>query len=463
MDYTLFKIEELIQYIKECLSADMERKQQMRESLRYYEGKHDILNKERLMIGKKGKVQRIHNLPNSRIVDNQYGAAVDKKVAYLFSKAPVVRCKQDKEYQKDIQNLYTMKFLRTLSKIALESYLCGISWLYLSANGDRLMYQKMDAEEITPIWADKNHESLSALIRSYSVSEFAGGKVKEVQRVDFYTEKEIYLFEVKNDAYQLLKKESYIKKGDKYYSFGKIPFIYFKSNSKETILLSQCKSLQDGINTILSNFQDNMLEDKRNTILVITNYDGQDLGEFRANLAQYGAVKVRSEEKMKGGVETLEITVNAENYKAILEILKQKLIENVRSIDLKSDRTTQAPNELNIKAMYAEMELDANATELEYQASLEHLEWFYRKVKNLQPEDLTSAVTFRRNIMVNEESLVSMITASKGLVSTETLLSYHPLVEDVEEELERLRAETAAEEADGYNPFIPEKGAADDK
>ena len=174
-------------------------------------------------------------------------------------------------------------------------------------------------------------------------------------------------------------------------------------------------------------------------------------------------VKVRSEEKIKGGVETLEITVNAENYKTILEILKQKLIENVRSIDLKGDRTTQAPNELNIKAMYAEMELDANATELEYQASLEHLEWFYRKVKNLQPEDLTSAVTFRRNIMVNEESLVSMITASKGLVSTETLLSYHPLVEDVEEELERLRAEAAEEEADGYNPFIPEKGAADDE
>lgn len=83
-----------------------------------------------------------------------------------------------------------------------------------------------------------------------------------------------------------------------------------------------------------------MLEDKRNTILVITNYDGQDPGEFRSNLAQYGVVKVRSEEKIKGGVETLEITVNAENYKTILEILKQKLIENVRSIDLKGDRTT---------------------------------------------------------------------------------------------------------------------------
>lgn len=196
-----------------------------------------------------------------------------------------------------------------------------------------------------------------------------------------------------------------------------------------------------------------MLEDKRNTILVITNYDGQDPGEFRSNLAQYGVVKVRSEEKIKGGVETLEITVNAENYKAILEILKQKLIENVRSIDLKGDRTTQAPNELNIKAMYAEMELDANATELEYQASLEHLEWFYRKVKNLQPEDLTSTIKFRRNITVNEESLVSMIKNSVGIVSKETLLASHPLVDDVEEELERLAAEKEKEQSDIYDPF----------
>lgn len=103
--------------------------------------------------------------------------------------------------------------------------------------------------------------------------------------------------------------------------------------------------------------------------------------------------------------------------------------------------------------MYAEMELDANATELEYQASLEHLEWFYRKVKNLQPEDLTSTIKFRRNITVNEESLVSMIKNSVGIVSKETLLANHPLVDDVEEELERLAAEKEKEQSDIYDSF----------
>ena len=38
-----------------------------------------------------------------------------------------------------------------------------------------------------------------------------------------------------------------------------------------------------------------MQEDARNTILILKNYDGQDLGEFRHNLATFGAVKVRED------------------------------------------------------------------------------------------------------------------------------------------------------------------------
>ena len=37
-----------------------------------------------------------------------------------------------------------------------------------------------------------------------------------------------------------------------------------------------------------------MEEDIHTTILVIKNYDGEDLGTFRRNLATYGAIKVRS-------------------------------------------------------------------------------------------------------------------------------------------------------------------------
>ena len=69
------------------------------------------------------------------------------------------------------------------------------------------------------------------------------------------------------------------------YNWEKIPLIPFKYNDKEIPLIKMVKSLQDGLNLITSNFQNVMEEDTRNTILVLVNYDGEKLGDFRRNLA----------------------------------------------------------------------------------------------------------------------------------------------------------------------------------
>ena len=102
---------------------------------------------------------------------------------------------------------------------------------------------------------------------------------------------------------------------------------------------------------MLSNFLNGMEEDVRNTVLVLHNYDGEDLGEFRRNLATYGAVKVRSFEGSNGAVDTLEISVNAENYKTVLELLKKAIIENARGYDAKDERMGGTPNQMNILSM----------------------------------------------------------------------------------------------------------------
>ena len=136
------------------------------------------------------------------------------------------------------------------------------------------------------------------------------------------------------------------------------------------------KTLQDGLNTIISNFQNNMEEDARNTILVLVNYDGENLGEFRKNLATYGAVKVKTVDGAGGDLKTLQVEVNAENYKAILEIFKKAIIENAMGYDAKDDRMSGNPNQMNIQSMYSDIDLDANSMETEFQASFEELLWF---------------------------------------------------------------------------------------
>lgn len=447
MDITKLKKEELVKYIDAKIAEFQLKKEEMQESIRYYNYEQDILLKKRWTIGKEGKMQSIENLPNARIIDNQYKKAVDQKVNYLFSQLPSIKC-DDEKYQELVQDLYDNRFLRTLNKVALESYLCGISWLYISNDNGELSMTKMDSTEIIPIWQDRNHESLDAIIRVYQTEEYKDGNIKMIDKVALYTKDDVRIY-LRDKDYTEIKEEGYLEKDGLRYSFGEIPFIYFKSNSSEMPLLKRVKSLQDAINAILSNYYDNMLEDPRNTIMILKNYDGQDLGEFRQKLAQYGAVKVSTGvDGADGDVNTLEVNVNSENYRLILDLLKEKLIENAMGFDMKSDKTSNAPNELNIKSMYSDMELDANQTALEFTASLEHLERFLKQIKNIKNDKLISTTEFKRNLMVNDEATINMIIQSEGLLSKKTLLSHHPFVDNVDEEIRAIDDEDSIEMGD---------------
>lgn len=447
MDITKLKKDELVKYIDAKIAEFQLKKEEMQESIRYYNYEQDILLKKRWTIGKEGKMQSIENLPNARIIDNQYKKAVDQKVNYLFSQLPSIKC-EDEKYQEMVQDLYDNRFLRTLNKIALESYLCGISWLYISNDNGELSMTKMDSTEIIPIWQDRNHESLDAIIRVYQTEEYKDGNIKMIDKVALYTKDDVRIY-LRDKDYTEIKEEGYLEKDGLRYSFGEIPFIYFKSNSSEMPLLKRVKSLQDAINAILSNYYDNMLEDPRNTIMILKNYDGQDLGEFRQKLAQYGAVKVSTGvDGADGDVNTLEVNVNSENYRLILDLLKEKLIENAMGFDMKKDKTSNAPNELNIKSMYSDMELDANQTALEFTASLEHLEKFLKQIKNIKDDDLLTMTEFKRNLMVNDEATINMIIQSEGLLSKKTLLSHHPFVDDVDEEIKAIDDEDSIEMGD---------------
>ena len=45
----------------------------------YYDNDHDILHRKRMMIGEGGELQEVKNLPNNRLIDNQYAKLVNQK------------------------------------------------------------------------------------------------------------------------------------------------------------------------------------------------------------------------------------------------------------------------------------------------------------------------------------------------------------------------------------------------
>ena len=348
----------------------------------YYEGLHDILNRERKAIGGDGQLEVITNIPNNRIVDNQYAKMVSQKVNYLVGR-PLTLSTENQKYLKELTKLFDEKFHGLLNSICEDALNCGIAYLYPYYDEDgNFKLKRFDPFEILPFWKDTDHTELDCFVRVYKAFIYEGRNEKIIKRAEIYFKDRIERYFL-TDSWELIPEpdnfiSNYIiledETGEQYgFNWGTVPLIPFKYLKKEIPLIQKTKSLQDAINVITSDFVNNMEEDTRNTILVIKNYDGANLAELRRNLAVYGAVKVRTTDGVAGDVNTLRIEVNADNYKQVLEVLKKALIENAMGFDAKDARLSGNPNQLNIKSMFADVDLDANRMEIEFQIALQSL------------------------------------------------------------------------------------------
>ena len=344
----------------------------------------------------------------------------------------------------------------------------GKAWVfpYYTDEGT-LAFAMLPAHEVLPFWSDTAHTDLDCAVHFFPIYEYdEKGNESIVEKVEVFHAGGVERFiwkdgtlEADNDA----ASGSYVTVVDpktqkpRALNWARIPLVCFKANHRELPLLCRVRCLQDALNLMLSNFVNSMEEDVHNTVLVIHNYDGEDLGEFRRNLATYGAVKVRTTDGSDGAVDTLEIEVKAENYKAVMELLKKAIIENARGYDAKDDRLNGTPNQMNIRSMYSDIDLDANGMETEFQAAFEDLLFFVNAhlantgVGNFDGEDVT--VIFNRDIIVNETEAIDNAVKSVGIISNETIIKQHPWIDDPEQELARIKAEKeeAAAEMEPYN------------
>jgi SPP1 family phage portal protein len=192
-----------------------------------------------------------------------------------------------------------------------------------------------------------------------------------------------------------------------------------------------------------------MEEDPRSCILVLKNYDGTNIPEFRQNLATYGVIKVTTVDGVQGGVETLRIEVNAENYQAILMQLKRAIVENGRGFDAKEERMDGDPNQMNIESMYTDIDLDVNTMETEFQAGFEELKWFIDQFLIHQGKadytEESAEFVFDRDFFINESTKINNAVQLNGIISQKTLLAHIPWVTNIQRELDQLEEDKQAE------------------
>ena len=430
----------------------------MLTGVHYYDGNQDILKKKRTAIGESQEIIEVKNLPNNKIIDNQYAKMVDQKTNYFIGQPFVIKAK-NKEFEKALRPyILSKKFFRLLKSLAEDSLNCGISWLFPCYNKlGELVFKAFKPWEIIPEWSDEEHTELDAFIRIFEVVAFEGKEEKTLTKVEVYSPNGIDYFELQGEKliaeapyHQSYFSLSYSDGTQQEFNWNRIPLIPFRYNKKENPLINRCKSLQDGLNEIISRWQDQLDEDPRNSIMVLVNYDGTNLGEFRRNLATYGVVKVQSQDGIQGDVKLLKLEINADNYEKVIALFRREIIDNCRGYDLKDIRSGGQPNEINIKSVYVDIELDANGMETEYQASFEELIWFITcHLENTGAgsfENEEYEIIFNRDMLINESAAIDDCRKSVGIISNETIIANHPWVDDPQAEIDKIKKEREAEE-----------------
>ncbi len=463
--FNIFKKEELpkansqstisdIRYLELVLKKWLDSKERAEQLLadKYYDGDHDILNRVKKVIGADGQLIPIENVANNKLVDNQYRKLVDQKTNYVLGKPITIATPKD-EYLKLLYKTFNKavhRQLRTLAQYAVDG---GIAWLHPHYDEDgNFKVMVFPSYEICPLWEDKAHTILGGAIRYYSEDVFDNkGGTKTIYHADLYTTQGITYFLYQNGSLKLCDNphSDYITYDGGTSNWNRLPIIPFKYNSKEIPLIRAVKPLQDALNQVLSDFQNNMEEDPRTTILILKNYDGTNIPEFRQNLATYGVIKVTTVDGVQGGVDTLKVEVNAQNYQAILMQLKRAIVENGRGFDAKEERMDGDPNQMNIESMYTDIDLDVNTMETEFQAGFEELKWFVDQylIHQGNPDYTKEDVEFffNRDFFINENTKIENCAKSVGILSNRTIVAMHPWTKNLDHELAQIEEDKKAE------------------
>ncbi|WP_158530242.1 phage portal protein [Paenibacillus larvae] len=428
-----------------------EKRKWMMTGERYYKNKTDILKRERTAIGENGCKEIVGNLANNKLVNGFVRKLVDQKVGYLLSKPMSIQTSNE-EYLELLTDFFGSPLLRLIKNIGKESINKGIAWVhpYYDMEGN-LLFAKIPSEQCIPLWRDAAHTELDAMIRAYEVEVYEGSRRTTVTKVEWWDSYGVKRYMLQGSLIPDVEagaEDSHFKlvrqdETEKPMNWERVPFVPFKYNDEEQPLIELIKSLVDDYDERKSDHTNN-LEDLPNSIYVVKGFGGSEAGEIRKNLSVYRIIKIDGINP-NDGVETLSLNIDTNAHELHMNQNRKDIYEFGRGVDTQSEKFGGDKSGVALRFLYADLDMDANILETEFQASLEQLLWFINAhIYNTTGKDFTSESVdfiFNRDILINETEAITNAKDSQGVISDETIVANHPWVTNAQDELERLKRE----------------------
>lgn len=433
----------------------------------YYKGNHDILEKKRYYIDRKGTKREDDKLSNNKLIHPYFTKLVNQKVNYLLAKEFSLQVDekdaQAVKFREACSDYFDKKFMRKLKGVGRHAIINGIAWVqvYYDEQG-KLSFKRIPSREVIPFWHDAEHSELDAVLRFYNIIEYkANAEKEEVLKVEYYTTEGVWYYELRDgklivDENRVTKEQPYVghfqvqtvdEKGNTLVEervWNKIPFVAFKYNDEEISLLNFVKSLIDDYDTQTSGTSD-LIQDVPNAIRVIKGYNGTDKGEFSQNLATYRHIFVDE----NGGVDQLTSQADTTCTEAHLTRLKEDIYDAGNGVNVQKENLGDTSG-VALKIRYADLDADCMAMASNFAASIEELCWFVQvdlmnELPDADFEEIEFDVIFNTDGIINESDIINDCKNSVGIISDETIRANHPWVTNLEDENERMEKQKEEE------------------
>lgn len=428
-----------------------------KQSREYFDNQNDILiQPDPTNQGVKGsnaitESAGIRNADN-RISHNLHQLITEQTISYGFTVPPQFDV-DDEKLNERIREVFENEgyFAEVLSELALQAIHFSVAYIHYwkDAKDGSFQYAVVPGDQVIPIYREGLKKTLEGLLRYYLDITTEGDYVVVYE---YWNEESVEAYYTKGTAFG-----STVDSLNQYPRFGgsmsepkykrshdfpgHVPFIPFYNGMSDQPNLFRYKRLIDAYDMVFSGYL-NDVEDLQELILVLTNYGGTDLNQFKKELKEFKAIKIdQMDDQDKSGVQALEIQIPVEARNSILETLKEQIWEAGQGFRT-TDRTAAATSGVALDQMYSSLEIKTKLMEVKFRTGLaELIKVFLEQEGDKAYNEIKVKQDWRRVRVKSMIEMANTIAVLSKNTSRENIAKNNPLVPDWQAELKMKAAD----------------------
>ena len=377
--------------------------------------------------------------PNNKIA-NAYASYITDTLTGYFIGEPISYTSADETLLQDLTMIFEYNDeADENAELAKNASIYGVAYemLYLSEADKMIRFKALDPKTVIPIFDKTVEENLIAVIRYYD-------------DYDVVADKTFTIIEVIDNTYvRRYKLDNSLSLLDEYqHYFSLVPVAIFKNNEEQSGDFENVISLIDAYDKMESDSL-NDFEYFVDAYLALYGFtaDAEDVAQMKENRVLLMDEGTSAEWLIK---QTSDVYVENMKNRLDNDIHKFAKCPNMSDENFASNASGVA-----IKFKLLGTENLVAIKERKFKRGIQQRLELMSAINSILREGFdwrAIDIIFTRNIPSNDVDIANMVNSLKDLVSEETLLAQIPFVEDVQDELERLKKER--EESKELNPFF---------